>query len=197
MTIGTADISSDGVYRYRLTREFARAPRPSRAQMDLIGDAAPALPTGLRGTIAWVMLNPSTADADVDDRTIAKVCKFSRMWFFRRVVVVNLHGYRATDPRAMEIARSNGVDIVGPDNDAAIARADAEAEMTVCAWGCWEGIEPARVERVGRLLTPAKVHCLTVTKFGAPGHPLYLPDYTEAQPWRVRPEERPQPKRRR
>jgi hypothetical protein len=70
-----ADLSDCGTYRYRLGRRWAEGP------VDV-----------------WIMLNPSTADATVDDRTIGRCMEFSRRWGAGALVVGNLFALRATDP---------------------------------------------------------------------------------------------------
>ena len=77
MTVGAAGISECGCYRYWLTRTW----NPRRA------------------TLCWVLLNPSTADADRDDPTIRRCQGFARSWGYGGIVVVNLFAYRATDCR--------------------------------------------------------------------------------------------------
>src|SRR5207245_10014631 len=72
-----ASFSRDRRYRYRLWRRW---------------DAA-------RPVVAFVMLNPSTADAARDDPTIRRWSGFARAWGYGRLEVVNLFAYRATDPR--------------------------------------------------------------------------------------------------
>ena len=140
-----ATFSADGRYRYRLWRRWDRA----------------------RPVVAFVMLNPSTADATRDDPTIRRCISFARAWGFGGVEVVNLFAYRATDPRVLRRAR----DPVGPGNDRQIARACREAALVVAAWGASHaGDRAAHVLR--RLSAP---RCFGTTRSGQPAHPLYLP----------------------
>ena len=47
------------------------------------------------------MLNPSTADAEVDDATTRRCIDLSSGWGFGAVVIVNLFGYISTDPKKL------------------------------------------------------------------------------------------------
>lgn len=66
-----AVLSEDGVYRYRLTREW--------------GENLDACKR-----VCFVMLNPSTADASKDDPTIRKCIGFATRLGFDALEVVNL-----------------------------------------------------------------------------------------------------------
>ena len=148
----TADLSPCGVYRYRLTRHWdSSLPR-----------------------VRWVMVNPSTADASVDDPTIRRCMAFSRAWGCGSLVVVNLYAYRATDPDDLIRQFKAGVDVVGPDNDAAIVDACGTG-LTVAAWGAqhWAQQRAKRVLTLLRL-AGARLHRIGVTKDGMPRHPLYV-----------------------
>ena len=149
MTI-TATISPCGRYRYTLTRDWTRG----------------------AGRMLWVMLNPSTADASMDDPTIRRCVSFAQSWGFCGLTVVNLFALRATDPR--ELARVD--DPIGPDNNEVIARA-AHEHLFVCAgWGA-HGSYLGRSAEVIDIITRRRsvIHCLGTTKSGEPRHPLYLP----------------------
>lgn len=147
----SAVISSDGKYRYRLGREFC-----------LNGE----------GSVCFVMLNPSTADAEQDDPTIRRCIGFAKRFGAERLDVVNLFAYRATDPSALRSLSKS--DAVGPENDMHILDAVMRSKRVVCAWGN-HGILHGRAKEVMRLiggvLTPM---ALKVSKSGQPAHPLYL-----------------------
>lgn len=164
--IRAAEISPDGRYRYSLDRRWEDGPK-----------------------VTWVMLNPSTADADVDDPTLRRCIAFSQAHGFGALEVVNLFALRSSDPAALLTAD----DPVGPDNDRALDRA-AFADRLVYGWGAWLTNLPRRdrarlpamdYAMEDRLLwfnsTPPL--CLGRTRAGAPRHPLYLPHHTRFEPW--------------
>lgn len=149
----SAEISRDGVYRYRLLRRWEREGEVLR----------------------WIMLNPSTADASLDDPTIRRCMGFARDWGYSGIVVHNLYALRATDPREL---RSHP-DPVGPVNDSYIA---GWRVPTICAWGAHANDgRPGRATQVLSLLHRIDVvpMCLGRTKAGHPKHPLYLPKTAE------------------
>lgn len=147
----SATLSSCGRYRYLLTRE---------------------LDTG-DGTVCFVMLNPSTADAAVDDPTIRRCLGFTRRLGYARMVVVNLFAWRATDPADLWSAP----DAVGPRNDQEVLAAALDAELVVAAWGALDKAWEQRARDVRLLLARSgreHLACLGLTKSGHPRHPLYL-----------------------
>ncbi len=149
-----AHLSPDDVYRYSLGREWAEGPQTPE-------------------TVAWVMLNPSTADATIDDATIRRCIGFSQREGFGRLLVVNLYALRATDPS--ELARHP--DPVGPDNREHIIRAFHDADLIAAAWGA----HPMAKRSVLRLrlheLAPATTPVVSLgrTLDGHPCHPCRLP----------------------
>ena len=158
----TAVISTSGTYRYRLGRRWG-----------------PGHP------MVFVMLNPSKADAYIDDNTIVKCMKFARREGCDGIDVVNLFALRARDPKDLVSAP----DPVGPDNDEHLSEAIARAQVLVAGWGTWPAERSlARYGRPSRTIQIALEHdrplsCLRVTKDGHPGHPLYLPDAAPLAPW--------------
>lgn len=118
-----------------------------------------------------VMLNPSTADAEVDDATIRSCIRLSKIAGYGSFEVVNLFAFRATEPTDMQRA----ADPVGPANNDAIEGALGRCDLVVCAWGAYPGaIERGRAVRsLIRCRRPA-VFCWGTTKNGAPKHPLYI-----------------------
>ncbi len=133
-------------------------------------------------SVLWVMLNPSTADAVIDDPTIGKCLAFSRGWGFKQMSVVNLFALRSTDPKAL--SQCSLEESIGPDNDAYIREEAAYAQEVICAWGI-HGALGGRPERVMSTLrlADAELKALRVCKNGEPGHPLYLAANTERFPY--------------
>lgn len=147
--MNTAHISDCGQYRYELTR-------------DLPGTDAP---------LVFVMLNPSTADASVDDPTIRRCIGFAMRENAQRLIVVNLYAYRATDPRQLRVVR----DPHGPENEATLRRHAVRSQRIVCAWGA-SVPNPGYAIRTANGLRHygAKLYCLGRTQNGSPRHPLYV-----------------------
>ena len=150
-----AVISACGCYRYQLTRQWD---------------------THL-STVVFVMLNPSTADASINDPTIRRCINFARSWGFGGLKVVNLFAWRATKPAELKMV----ADPVGPDNDYYLLKAFAQAPATVVAWGTNAPV--TRVQEVGRLLQAATIgpQCLGATQMGHPRHPLYVPSIKQLE----------------
>lgn len=129
----------------------------------------------------WVMLNPSTADGKQDDATIRKCIRLAKRWGSGGIVVVNLYGLRATDPR--ELWRHP--DPVGPENDRHVwGVLGMPGALVVCAWGAHgRRGNDVLVELVARGVQP---QCLALTSAGQPRHPLYLTESLRPMPLTVR-----------
>lgn len=141
-----------------------------------------------KAILPWVMLNPSTADHREDDPTIRRVIDYGRRWGYGGIVVVNLFGLRATNPRELAIHP----DPVGPENDdyLRMAAGFVRGGTLMVAWGANHAIHP-RVEPTLAALrdveVPPVLHSLGVTKFGNPKHPLYVLATVEPATWEERP----------
>lgn len=157
----TAVFSPSREHRYALTRQWdARLP-----------------------WIAFVMLNPSTADAMLLDPTVARCRGRAQRLGFGGLVVLNLFAVRATQPADMRAHP----DPVGPANDQVITEYVTRLRPTVVvAWG-----SDVMVSRTGRdrtvlaLLADANtvVHRIgPATKHSHPGHPLYLSGLLDLEP---------------
>lgn len=152
--------SECGLFRYRLTRCWN--------------------PGGPR--LAFVMLNPSTANEKVNDPTIARCEKRARLLGFGALDVVNLFAFRATDPADLRAAEQP----VGPDNDAFLGRAGDDADMILLAWGVHGRHRDRDTEALPLLAArPEKLHTLGLTRHGLPRHPLYVSYACKPVRWTV------------
>ena len=153
-----ADISLDGIYRYRLWRTWDN---PEHRCL-------------------WMMLNPSTADADKDDPTIRKCIGFAKRWGFGAIDVVNLFAFRATDPTELLTA----ADPVGLENDGTTLDALRSARRVVLAWGQHDArVRKLVAERAKQFVWRARdAGTLGRSQSGSPRHPLMLAYTTEFQP---------------
>ena len=137
-----AILSEDNLYRYQLSRIWDDTKPP----------------------ILFIMLNPSTADADVDDPTIRRVIRFTTSWGYGGVYVANLYAFRSTDPKALK----HTDDPVGKENVSYITHLIGMADKVVYAWGNNQK-EPIWLSEL--VQTP---YCIDLSKNGIPKHPLYL-----------------------
>lgn len=120
---------------------------------------------------AWVMLNPSTADAQADDPTIRKCIGFSRKWGCGGIFVANLYAWRATEPDELLTV----ADPVGPDNERWLQQA-AKCGMVVLGWGAHKMAARRSAAVIDFLrLCGAEPLWLRATAKCQPCHPLYLP----------------------
>jgi hypothetical protein len=161
----SAIISDCGTYRYRLERNVG----------------------GLHGgkTIAFVMVNPSTADAEADDATIRKVKGFTARMGGSRVIVGNLFAYRATDISALKTAP----DPVGPENNDHLRQILRDADTCVVAWGALSKLPRSLRLRWYGFANMAqslgvRLSCLGVAKDGHPLHPCMIGYERPVLDWR-------------
>ena len=84
-----------------------------------------------KGAALFVMLNPSTADAKIDDPTIRRCRGFAKRWNCNGLNVINLYALRATDPK--QLWKSD--DPVGKDNDYWLRKISSEYLDVICGWG--------------------------------------------------------------
>lgn len=145
----TAIFDQTGQYRYQLGRRW-------RAEGQ---------------SVAFVMLNPSRADANCDDPTLRACMQFAYCWEYAALCVVNLFGYRTPHPQALKQA----ADPIGDDNDRYLLQAVEAADRVVLAWGNWGGLV-GRDRTILTLLTPyqSKLTYLQLNRSGQPRHPLYI-----------------------
>lgn len=174
---GEARFSQDEKLRYRLDRWIT-----PRCVIEERRSLALSSPDRI---ITFVMLNPSTADAFVDDPTIRRCISFATSQDADTLRVVNLFALRATDPG--ELKKCGSAALAGADltNDVTIRASAMESMLIIAAWGN-HGTLFARAKDVAtRVLKGFNLHCLARSeKTGAPKHPLYLPKTLSPMQWR-------------
>jgi|SRR5665213_578866 len=155
-----AVLSDDGVYRYRLWRHW-----------------------GPDELMAWIMLNPSTADASIDDPTIRRCMGFARREGYDGIEVINLFALRATDPKELV----GHPDAEGPDNVEAWREVlfSHRVGMIVAGYGNAAARLPG--SRAANRWRSGGWYCLGSTKAGHPRHPLYVAGGRELVPFRAEP----------
>ncbi|TDN63125.1 DUF1643 domain-containing protein [Paraburkholderia sp. BL10I2N1] len=136
-----------------------------------------------RPTLAFLMLNPSTADHLVDDPTITRCFARAVANNFGRLEVANLYPLRATNPDELLLHP----DPLGPRNRAngAILEAIDSASMVICAWGLHEAAarRAAGVLHLLRITSMSgKLFHLGLNLDGNPKHPLYIAAATQPVP---------------
>lgn len=119
-------------------------------------------------TLAFIMLNPSTADETELDPTCRRCKGFAEDWDYGSLLVGNIFALRSTDPEQLY----EHPDPVGPENDAHLREICDEADMVVAAWGA-HGDLYGRGREVAEMLP--EIYALDTTQEGHPTHPLYQP----------------------
>ena len=151
----SAIISSCGQYRYRLERVVA-----------------------MEGPVyAFFGINPSTADASLDDATVRKWTGFVKRWGGSRFIVGNVWPLRATDVRLLASA-TRWLDIMR-ENQLHIVQIAYEADVLVPCWGDRAKVPRAMHNELDGMLsmlhgTGKPVKHFGLTKGGDPKHPLML-----------------------
>jgi hypothetical protein len=160
-----AVISACGKYRYRLDRFGA---------------------TGGK-TLMFVMVNPSTADAENDDATIRKCRGFAARNGFDHLLVGNLFAFRSTDVAAL----AGKPDPVGPENDAYLHAMFREADIVIAAWGSLNKLPKNHLRRRWQQVVhladriPHQVKMIGRCADGHPKHPLMVGYDAKIEPWPV------------
>ena len=159
----SAIISDCGTYRYELRRVW--------------DDSLPPYVSG--------MLNPSTADAELDDPTITRNLRRAVSMGFGSLIVWNLGAGRSSDPKIWKAL----ADPIGPENDKHIRRILVECRdrrgVAVVGWGN-HGTFMKRDKIVSDLARELGVEhmCLGKTKSGQPKHPLYVSNAERPSLWK-------------
>lgn len=136
---------------------------------------------------AFFGVNPSTADASIDDATVRKWNGFTQRWGASRYVVGNVFAFRSTDVKALAKAD----DPIGRLNNDYLKQIIADADVLVPCWGDQMKV-PQQLRMhfhwmMQQLVGSGKpVKTFGLSKGGFPKHPLMLGYDTPLIDW-VRP----------
>ncbi len=127
------------------------------------------------------MLNPSTADANIDDPTIRRCIGFARGWGYDTLSVRNLFPWRATDPK--ELNDLGCLTATGRERGDTELLTACTADLLVVAWGASVpfGRDKQALRMFRRNFPAMSIYCLGTTKGGNPRHPLYVKGDTMPQ----------------
>ena len=122
------------------------------------------------------MLNPSTADADIDDPTIKKCIHFANREKCTSLTVINLYALRATNPNELLLTNESN----GPHNGGhqVTEIENARTGLVILAWGSHKAVK-GKEHLIPDLINIIKnegliPYCLQINKDGNPKHPLYV-----------------------
>lgn len=157
-----AEFSACEKYRYRLTRTW---------QESLPG-------------IAFLMLNPSTADEMYNDPTIERCQRRAVEYGYGKMVIINLFPYRETDSQLLTSIPDLYGDIDTTNQH--ILDVVRECQQTIAGWGS-HPMAMARAREIYQLLAghglSNKIFALDVNADGNPKHPLYIAYSAKPASW--------------
>ena len=109
-----------------------------------------------KSRVAFIALNPSTADEVNNDKTIERCIDFAKSWGAGGMYMFNVFAYRATDPTEMKAQD----DPIGSENDKYLAELPKVDKIIVC-WGNG-GLHRDRANQVREILqnTEQELYCL-------------------------------------
>ena len=134
----------------------------------------------LRPRLLFIGLNPSRADAELDDPTVRRLMGFARCWGFGALEVANLFGRCSASPAVLRRCS----DPIGHDNDRWLSQSLVRLQPKAgdALWLGWGngGAWRQRDQQVLALLAaeaPADLPlwAIGLTATGQPRHPLYAP----------------------
>lgn len=171
MGVARAVFSANDEHRYELhigiTPTGSNAVHDNNDRIVLSNGRSP----GKIKRVAFVMLNPSTANAFKPDPTIRNVIRISARLGYDVVSIVNLFAFRSPWP---EDLAKRGILERGDDgaNNAIILHATATATTTIAAWGTG-GVLGDRADyiRARIALQGNQLYHLGLTQGGHPKHP--------------------------
>lgn len=126
------------------------------------------------------MHNPSTADGEKDDATLRRIIRYTRDWGYGGLYVGNLSPQRTSDKKRVKSVNKE----INELNTIYIKSMMELTGLWVHAYGLPSFKVPKKFYRTF-IKNPKKIHYLTLTKEGYPGHPLRLSAQLKPQPYNV------------
>lgn len=122
--------------------------------------------------VLFIGMNPSTADATVNDPTCAREWTFAQREGFNGMVKANVGDYRATNPKDLLVP---GVVVSSPANLQTIRAAAAGAALVVLCHGKLNNALAGPGREIVEALTADGIAmwCFGTNADGSPKHPLY------------------------
>lgn len=132
--------------------------------------------------LMFIGMNPSTADATVNDPTCAREWTFTQREGFAAMVKANVGDYRATHPKML---LEPGVVVSSPANLPTIReQAKGAARVILCHGKLNKALVPAGQALVQALTEDGiALWCFGTNADGSPKHPLYLRGDTPLVRW--------------
>jgi len=165
-----ASLSKCLTYRYSLRRWWDHGDKPNKH-------------------LIFILLNPSTADALVDDATVRRGIGFAQRSNYNTMTFLNLFAYRTRYPSELKKA----IMPVGVGNDTWIRATILEQKhiygppTVIAAWGAHGGLYDRDLAVLYMLLdNNVPVFAFKTLKGGHPGHILYLPNKAKWKPFKGR-----------
>ena len=160
----TAVFSEDRKYRYFLYRKVP-------TKMEFEGGYDPYRDQEKETVCSFIMLNPSVADEEKNDRTIDRCIYLAGRMGHGHLLIGNAYSICGTDPSIIKAVD----DPVGRENDTYLGQILKYSDQVICAWG--NNVSNERHGKLQSLLresgkTPFRLGSLT--KAGRPRHPLRL-----------------------
>ena len=148
MELKRAIISDCNLYRYELHRTWDKS----------------------KPKVLFIMLNPSTADAMIDDATTIRCINYAKRWGFGSIMIGNIYPYRTKSPKILKgwLKRRTMTPNSHYININYVTKMAEEADLVICAWGSNYKGTPKWLKELD-----ASQHYLELCKDGlTPKHPL-------------------------
>ena len=93
-----------------------------------------------RSKVLFIMLNPSTADAEKDDATTTRCINYAKRWGYGGIMIGNIYPYRTKSPKILKkwLKRYDALEKLPHAyymNTSNVKRMAEEADLVICAWG--------------------------------------------------------------